>query len=236
MSRKGLVALFFVIMLSACTVPQQSPLGVNTNKTEENSTISFYRNHEGPLTDLMVPDQSPMSIGQRTDDILNNPYSVTKKNLGMKHEGVNHQGARIYTNRPGTIRDKYAHRRSDSNKKIKTDQSHIVIQSQSLKENEIEKRVEKLQIVRDAHVISDKNIFVVGVESDESDRNYLVNQVRKELESFKDEEIHVTTNRKIINRIQALEHNVSLAEPFDTFGATLAEIVDLIDDATHHHR
>ncbi|MCK0472039.1 YhcN/YlaJ family sporulation lipoprotein [Halalkalibacter sp. APA_J-10(15)] len=236
MSRNGLAVLFIVIMLSACTVPQQSPLGVNANKTEKNSTISFYRNHEGPLTDLMVPDQSPMGTGQRIDDILNHTHSATRKNLGMKHEGINHQGARIYTNRPGTIRDKYAHRRSDSKKRLKTDQSNIVIQSQSLKENEIEKIVEKLQIVRDAHVISNENTFVVGVESDETDRNHLVNQVRKELDSFKEEEIHVTTNRKIINRIKALEHNVSLAEPFDTFGAALAEIVDLIDDATHHHR
>ncbi|WP_062046910.1 YhcN/YlaJ family sporulation lipoprotein [Bacillus sp. JCM 19034] len=234
--KKLIILLMILFTFTACTVPQKQPFGANShNMNGENEHIALYRQHEGPLTDLMIPDQSPLGIGQHTTEVLQQKGQSTIKNLG-KHEGNQFKGSRIFTNRPGVLQDKYALRRQTNDQQLKKDQSHIVIQSNSTKEREIEKRVEKLQLVRDAHVISEGSQYVIGIESNESDREYLINEVKKELGSFQDEQIYITTNRKVINRIKALEHHVSLSEPFDTFGAAIAEIIDLIDDSTHQHR
>ncbi|MFC0470204.1 YhcN/YlaJ family sporulation lipoprotein [Halalkalibacter kiskunsagensis] len=229
--------LIGILILTGCTLPQKEEMGANTNRNEGFSGfgVAQARNLEGPLSDLMVPDDAPKGLTDPAPQLMREgAYTTGKRNLSMPHEGINQQGPRILNNRPGIIRDKYPHS-SDSrlHKKI-TIQNNRHQQASTDITRKIETRIEALENIHDAHVMSDGNKIIIGLESNEQDRGKLRRSVEQEIEQVTDlSNVYITTNRNIVNRMSALEHHVSLKQPFDAIGGTVGELADLIDDAAH---
>ncbi|MBP3950671.1 YhcN/YlaJ family sporulation lipoprotein [Bacillus suaedae] len=237
--RQYVVFAVAVLSLSGCVIPQDQPLGSNAdpNRGYNHFGVQNVRSYEGPLSDLMVPDAAPNGIGSTAQEILRNKGETSQNyNLSMSHEGINNAGSRILSNKPGIIRDKPAHQNNPNLEKRPIREKSQVLQSELKTERAIEQRVEQFAEVRDAHVISDGNVYVIGVESTESDRVSLIQSIEKEVAGMDEAEIYITTNRRVINRIKALEHHISLPQPLESIGGAVAEMVDLIDDTTNHRR
>ncbi|MDT8859924.1 YhcN/YlaJ family sporulation lipoprotein [Alkalihalobacillus sp. MEB130] len=236
---KSVTYLFIAAaVLTGCTIPQQADMGASPDRNEafNGYGVNHVRGLEGPLSDLMVPDQSPKGL---TDPVLHSTgegsHVTRQRNLSMKHEGVNHQGPRILSNRPGVLRDKYSY--SNDPNVGRLDKGQQAQQATTELTKEIEKRVESLQNVRDAHVMTDGDQIVIGIESSEQDRVKLKRVVEEEVQQVTDiRRVHITTDRKLINRMNALEHHVGMDKPFDSIGGAVGDLADLVDDAAHRRR
>ncbi|WP_088102127.1 YhcN/YlaJ family sporulation lipoprotein [Halalkalibacter urbisdiaboli] len=212
----------FVCCLSGCVIEQKQQMGANSDRTQGFSGYGTEnaRDWEGPLMDLMVPDRAPKGLTDKSQEILNDPnYLINNRNLGMNHQGINSQGARIQAHRPGTIRDKQI--RSDE--PYLRSKGNAKAQHQASLTETIEQRVKSLESVHDVHVISDGQVVVLGIESSESDRKKLYRSVKNEVRNLVDiNRVRITTNRQLINRMKRLEHQMA---PIP-FGGTIAEIID----------
>ncbi|WP_156314763.1 YhcN/YlaJ family sporulation lipoprotein [Halalkalibacter wakoensis] len=162
-------------------------------------------------------------------------YTTNHRNLSMRHEGQNHQGARILSNRPGVLRDKYQHSQNPHVKKQSNQLNDY--QATSHLTRKLEASIEALENVRDAHVMSDGERIVIGLESSEQDRVRLIRAVEQEVEKITDlQQVTITTDRKIINRMNAVEHHVGLGKPFESISGAAGDLADLFDDAAHGRR
>jgi hypothetical protein len=231
--------LLTAFLLTGCTVPQKTEMGANSNRDEGFSGygVNQARQLEGPLSDLMVPDQSPKGLVDPAPHLVREGAYITgKRDLSM-HVDRSINGQRILNNRPGVVRDKYAHSNNPNVKRKTTVQQRKHYQATSEVTLKIEQRVERLENVRDAHVITDGERFVVGLESSEQDRPKLIRTVKEEISGIADlNKVYITTDRIIINRMNALEHHVNLPRPFESIGGAIGDIADLIDDAAHGRR
>jgi hypothetical protein len=186
----------------------------------------------------MVPDHAPKGLTDKAQHLTREgSYATGDRNLSMPHEGINRQGPRILNNRLGVLRDKYAHS-TDSQLRPKTKiQNNQHLQATTDLTRKIEAHVEALENVRDAHVMTDGNRIVIGLESSEQDRMKLYRSVKQEVEQLTGlTNVYITTNRKMINRMNAIEHHIGLEKPFDSIGGTFGDFADLFDDATHGRR
>ncbi|WP_332630245.1 YhcN/YlaJ family sporulation lipoprotein [Halalkalibacter flavus] len=225
-------------LLTGCTIPQEAEMGASPDRNEgfNGYGVQQVRALEGPISDMMVPDQSPKGLTDPVRHLTDRgSYTTRHRNLSMKHEGLNQQGARILSNRPGVLRDKYSYSNDPhvarNNNGMRNQQATTEIT------REIETRVESLENVRDAHVMTDGNHIVIGVESREQDRVKLKRLVEDEVRQITDlRNVRITTDRKMINRMNAVEHHVGLDKPFDSIGGTAGELTDLVDDAIHGRR
>ncbi len=215
-------------------------MGANPNRNEGFSGygVTHARNLEGPLSDMMVPDDAPKGLTDPAPHLTHEgAYTTGKRNLSMDHEGINKQGPRILNNRPGIIRDKYPHSTDTQLNEKTTIQSNRHLQATTDLTRKIEARVEALENVRDAHVMTDGNRIVIGLESNEQDRVKLRRSVEQEVEQVTElSNIYITTNRKMINRMNAIEHHVGIDKPFDSIGGTVGDLADLLDDGAHGRR
>ncbi|MFC0559975.1 YhcN/YlaJ family sporulation lipoprotein [Halalkalibacter alkalisediminis] len=230
--------LVAALLLTGCTVPQQADMGANSNRTEgfNGYGVNQTRQMEGPLSDLMVPDHAPKGLSDPTSELIGQgAYKTGKRDLSIANEQSIY-GQRILSNRPGVVRERYAHSNNpDVNQKQSNRQKDF--QATSSQTRTIEEHVESLEIVRDAHVITDGDRIIIGLESSEQDRPKLIKTVKEEVSELVDTaNVYITTDRKIINRMNALEHGVGLPRPFESIGGAVGDIVDLVDDAAHGRR
>ncbi|WP_227936276.1 YhcN/YlaJ family sporulation lipoprotein [Alkalihalobacillus deserti] len=229
--------LIAVIFLTGCTIPQQEDMGANSDRNEGFSGygVNQMRELEGPLSDLMVPDEAPNGLTDPASELVQQGAYITgRRDLSItKDRSIN--GQRILSNRPGVLRGMYSH--SNNPDVNKSNQKGKHYQATSDQTRTIEQRVESLQIVRDAHVITDGNRIIIGLESSEQDRPKLIQTVKEEIAEMVDlTNVYITTDRQIINRMNALEHGVGLPRPFESIGGAVGDIVDLVDDAAHGRR
>lgn len=228
--------LMTLLLLSGCQVEQKSVLGANADRDQGFSGygVERARHWEGPLTVMMVPKQAPKGITDPAKHLLQEgAYTTGKRNLSMRHEGIRHKGARILNNRPGVIRDKYVLSDKPYLQRKATVQYQEHQATTSLTK-QIESRVEALEKIDDAHVMTDGEQIVIGVESSEQDRRKLIQSIEREIEGMVNlSSVHITTNRRILNRMKAFEHHVDLPRPLEPIGGAVGELVDLIDDAPH---
>ncbi|WP_100407289.1 YhcN/YlaJ family sporulation lipoprotein [Bacillus solitudinis] len=227
--KKGIGCMFLLLCLAGCIVEQKQPMGANSDRTQGFSGYGVLqaRAWEGPLTDLMVPDSSPKGLTDPTQSSLGEGnFSVEKRNLNLNHQGINRQGSRITSHKPGILRDKQI--QSDE-PYLKSNQSNRFT-NQPVQDiaTEIERKLKLLEHVHDVHVVSDGEIYVIGVESNEGDRKKLYRSVKKEVNNIVHiNRVRITTNRRLINRMKALEHHVDIGH--NPFGGTIAEIVDIFE-------
>ncbi|ARK30396.1 YhcN/YlaJ family sporulation lipoprotein [Halalkalibacter krulwichiae] len=232
------IFLILAMMLAGCTIPQQAEMGANSNREEgfNGYGVAQTRQFEGPLSDLMVPDNAPKGLTDPASKLdKEGAYVTGRRDLSMDNEGTRY-GQRILSNRPGVIRGRYVHSNNPNvDRKAKVQQFDS--QAKDGITREIEQRVESLENVRDAHVITDGQRIVVALESSEQDRPKLIGTVKEEIKEVADlSNIYITTDRRIINRINALEHHVNLPRPFESIGGAVGDIADLVDDAAHGRR
>ncbi|KHF37956.1 YhcN/YlaJ family sporulation lipoprotein [Halalkalibacter okhensis] len=226
------------VLLTGCTIPQEAEMGASPDRNEgfNGYGVQHVRAFEGPLSDLMVPDHSPKGLTDPVHHLTDRgSYTTRHRNLSMKHEGLNQQGARILSNRPGVLRDKYSYSNDPhvarKNKGIRNQQATSEITK------EIETRVESLENIRDAHVMTDGSHIVIGIESSEQDRVKLRRIVEEEVKQVTDlRNVYITTDRKTINRMNAVEHHIGLDQPFESIGGTAGDLADLVDDAIRGRR
>lgn len=185
----------------------------------------------------MVPDHAPKGLTDPANELMNQgAYTTGRRDLSMDNDRSIY-GQRILSNRPGVVRERYAHSNYTDEKVIQRNQKETHYQARNQETRKIEKQVESLEIVRDAHVIGDGNRIIVGLESSEQDRPKLIRMVKQELADVTNlNDVYITTDRKIINRMNALEHDVAFPKPFESIGGTVGDIFDLVDDAAHGRR
>ncbi|UOE92229.1 YhcN/YlaJ family sporulation lipoprotein [Alkalihalobacillus sp. LMS39] len=222
-------ALFLIlVMTSGCVIEQQQPLGTNNNRDEGFSGYGTNeaRELEGPLSDMMVPDWAPKGRTDRAGQIArNNEYVPKERNLGFEEQGTNRVGPRIFSNRPGTLRDKYML----SNKPHLEKQYEPNVEGLS-NEDAIESIVLSFKEVENVHVVTHDGQTLVGVQSSEQNRRKLRRDIKEELKKENIDHVHIATDRRTVSRIQALERGMSTAEPFEEIGAMFAEIMDTITE------
>ncbi|WP_026671852.1 YhcN/YlaJ family sporulation lipoprotein [Alkalihalobacterium bogoriense] len=222
------VLFLLIITSSGCVIEQKQPLGTNNNRDEGFSGLGTNeaRELEGPLSDMMVPDWAPKGRTDQAENIAReNEYVPKERNLGFEEQGTNRVGPRIFTNRPGTLRDKYML----SNKPHLEKQYEANIDGLS-KEDAIKEIVRSFKEVENVHVITHDGQTLVGVQSSEQNRRKLHDDIEAEIEKENFERVHIATDRRTVSRIQALERGMSTAEPFEEIGATFAEIMDTITE------
>ncbi|TWI58951.1 sporulation lipoprotein YhcN/YlaJ [Halalkalibacter nanhaiisediminis] len=225
--------LIMMILMSGCQVDQKQTMGANSNRSQGFSGygVDNVRQMEGPLSDMMIPDQAPSGLTDAARYLDKTGTSINaKRNVSEKHHGKRYVGTKILNNRLGVIRDKYV--LGDKPYLEKRQDTHTFERQATLPlTKQIERRVESLEHVADAHVMTDGDLIVIGVESNESDRKKLIQSIQKEIEDIVNPtSVSITTNRRILNRMKAIEHHVHVPSPFKSQGGTIGEFVDLVDD------
>ncbi len=218
---------------------QKQTMGANAERSQGFSGygVERVRDLEGPLTDLMVPDRAPKGITDPVKQLgKKNPTITNKQKISMLDGTESHKSPKILNNRLGVIRDK-----PPLGSKPFLDKK-ITVQNQEKQATtpltqQIEARVERLEHINDAHVITDGTFVVIGIETNESNRNKIIQSIEREIGDIVDlSTVHITVSREMINRMKAIEHGVSLPGPFKSTGGTAGELIDLMDDAWHKRR
>ncbi|WP_096200842.1 YhcN/YlaJ family sporulation lipoprotein [Bacillus sp. FJAT-45350] len=224
-------SLLVVGLLSGCSLEQKQIMGANAN---ENEGFSGYgtervRYMEGPLTDMMVIDETPKGRTKYSEDIARKNINISgERNLSMPNQGTNRVGSRVLTNSPGLLHDKRM--MSD---KPHMEKSGITIQQENDLESVIQSRLLAFNNVHEVHVITIDNKTLVGVKSSEQNRKKLELELRNDLSKIMSlENIYIATDRLNANRIKALKKGFSTAEPFEGIGAAWSEIIDNLDGTT----
>ncbi|MDE5411837.1 YhcN/YlaJ family sporulation lipoprotein [Alkalihalobacterium chitinilyticum] len=218
--------MLLLAMFSGCgVVEQKHPMGANHFREEGFSGFGTNRarNHEGPLSDMMVPDGVPKGRTDRAQPIAqNNMYYTSERNLGFKTQGTNRSGARIYNNIPNTIRGKYVlgdrphlrHKQMD-NEKLQTLDTN----------DSIRQRLLAIENINEVYVLPHEGVLLIGIESPEQNRPKLIQEVEEELSEVVDlDRVRIAIDRRNVNRIRAVLEGNDIAEPFQGIGGQLSEI------------
>lgn len=206
-----LVLILFVygLVLTGCTVEQKKPMGANPNLDEGFAGFGTMRAKEleGPLSDMMVPDEIVKGRSQIADDIADgNPYLIREPNLGFngKKDGVN-----IYSGRAALINDK--HMTSDRPNLGK--KQNIVERKDGKIEEKIAQRLKNMQTISHVYVASADGYLLVGVESNEQDRTKLLREINKEISEVTTlDNVRVALDRPNISRIKKLQSKLQQAK------------------------
>lgn len=222
-----------ILICGGCQIEQKSVMGANSNREEGFSGygVTRVRSLEGPLMDLVVPDRAPKGFTDPVHSLHHEGQYTTKKRILSTR-----RGERILNNRPNVLRDKYAHRdKPYLQKKSYQVQTEQTAQGERLRR--IERRIEALEHIEDAHVLAEGDQIIIGIESDEQDRKKLIEAVENEIsDEVGGATVYITTNRRLINQMNAIEHHVSWPHPFEGVGGTVGEFADLIDDTIQGRR
>ncbi|WP_216829172.1 YhcN/YlaJ family sporulation lipoprotein [Alkalihalobacterium elongatum] len=218
--------MLMITMFSGCgVVEQKQPMGANNFRDEGFSGFGTNRarNHEGPLSDMMIPDGVPKGRADRAQPIANNNmYYTSERNLGFKTQGTNRSGARIYNNIPNTIRGKYVlGDRPHLRHKQTNDNNHQAL----TKDESIRQTLLAIENINEVYVLPHDGMFLIGIESPEQNRPKLIQEVEEELADMVDlEKVRIATDRRNVNRIRAMLDGNDIAEPFQGIGGQLSEV------------
>ncbi|WP_170885533.1 YhcN/YlaJ family sporulation lipoprotein [Bacillus alkalicellulosilyticus] len=219
-----------IILLSGCVVDQQQKFGANSNREEGYSGFGTdrVRSMEGPLSDMMVPDAAPKGRVDLAKPIAEqNDYVKEERLLDFEGQGTNRNGNRVLVNRPGTLRGKYLM----SDKPHLTKKYNVNIENLS-DEDKVRQTLFSYEEVEDVHIVTSDGMILVGVESPEQNRRKLRRDLKQIVKEETDvDNVIIALERPMVSRIQALEHGISTGEPFEEFGAGLAEIIETFENA-----
>ncbi len=194
-----------LLCLSGCTIEQKATLGANDDRYEGYSGygVQRVRNWEGPLMDMMVPDASPKGITDPAHELTtSNDYVSGNRNLGMNHEGNAGFGARVYTNRPGVLRDKISY--SDQLTRDMSDAYSILTEEN--KDVDLKTKIESLDEVKHLYVQENERTVVIGLEGNHSSHQSLKQLVHQIAEKYyPNKQVIVTTDRQFIKRMGHLD-------------------------------
>ncbi|MCM3713507.1 YhcN/YlaJ family sporulation lipoprotein [Alkalihalobacillus oceani] len=229
----SIILIMGILFCGGCQVEQKSVMGANSNREEGFSGygVARVRGLEGPLMDLVVPDRAPKGLTDPVHSLRHEgQYTTNKRILSTK------RGERVLNNRPNVLRDKYAHRdKPYLQRKSYQAQTEQTAQGERLRR--IEQRIEALEHIEDAHVLAEDDQIIIGIESYEQDRKKLIKSVENEIrDEIGGSTVYITTNRRLINQMNAIEHHVSWPHPFEGVGGTVGELADLIDDTIQGRR
>lgn len=213
--KKVFFLFFSITLLTGCFVVEQN-LGASDSREEGFSGYGTarVRNLEGPLSDMMVPDGTPKGRIDRVREIAEeNKYFTDERVLGFENQGTNRSGARIYSNRPGTLHDNYILRDKpyiSSNK----EERHV---GHTATNNEIRDRIENIEFIERAYVYSQDNLVLIGVESSERNRPKIVRAIEEEMEGMVPlEQVKIALDRRNVSKIRALEEGaLGIGIPFN---------------------
>ncbi|WP_017727935.1 YhcN/YlaJ family sporulation lipoprotein [Halalkalibacterium ligniniphilum] len=225
MQRLLMFLLLGLFCLQGCTVEQEEVLGANANANREEGFKGYGTQRVqallGPLSDLMVPDKTTKGFVYSAHLRAN----VTPHLQGKRDEGMGDEG--FLTLRPGVTRDKYILRDSPQMRQKK--ESKLSVQESHSLEGIIKSRIERLENVHHAYVLSDENDIVIGVESKEQNRPKLYRTIRESIKDLVDvDQVTITTSHSHINRMNALEKGMQTSRPFEDVGGFGAEMVDFL--------
>ncbi|WP_413380644.1 YhcN/YlaJ family sporulation lipoprotein [Alkalihalobacillus sp. 1P02AB] len=219
-----MMSILLLIVLTGCVLEQQRPLGAKSDPdlTFSGLGTNEMRSHEGPITDMLVPDDTVLGL---TKDKV--PYQTGslgyKRNIGITEKGTNWNG--LMNNRPGLIKKLYA-----------PDQSYLLerkpgtgIQQMGLDSTEhLKSSILSLETVEDVHIIETAEQMLIGIESSEANNDKLIRSIREATEADSmDKEVLITSKRSIINRMEAFENGEQAGWPFRSFKGMVAEMQEL---------
>ncbi|WEG18432.1 YhcN/YlaJ family sporulation lipoprotein [Alkalihalophilus pseudofirmus] len=154
--------------------------------------------------DMMVPDAAPKGLTDSTARLTTHyDYVSGNRDLGMKHEGVNHMGRRIENSRPGILRDKV--RYSNRTKRDMISGQSILTKQQG--QDDLKQTLENLEEVNKVYMLSDDQTLVIGVAADNQNLKSLQDMIEGMAESYYPKhEIIVTSDRQFLRRMERLSH------------------------------
>ncbi|GAF67073.1 hypothetical protein BTS2_3981 [Bacillus sp. TS-2] len=214
-----------LFILSGCILEQQQPLGAKSeHQTFSNLGIKTAEKWQGPLTDMLVPDESIMGL---TKDKNPEAYDGSnKRNLGMYENSQQHG---LMNNQPGLIKDDYPPFQSYYLNRKHHSKSYSTTNVQEDHKSMIKGRLLSLENIKDVHVIETDNELLIGIESNETSMRKLERSVQNEIEQLDiSKKVSFTTKRSIINRMEALENNINVPQPFQSFGGMMGEFNEFI--------
>ncbi|MDV2884418.1 hypothetical protein BTR22_05880 [Alkalihalophilus pseudofirmus] len=204
--KRIVVTMLFLIIMSGCSIEQKATLGANSHRDQGYSGygVERARSFEGPLMDMMVPDAAPKGLTDSTARLTTHyDYVSGNRDLGMKHEGVNHMGRRIENSRPGILRDKV--RYSNRTKRDMISGQSILTKQQG--QDDLKQTLENLEEVNKVYMLSDDQTLVIGVAADNQNLKSLQDMIEGMAESYYPKhEIIVTSDRQFLRRMERLSH------------------------------
>ncbi|MBU8907352.1 YhcN/YlaJ family sporulation lipoprotein [Desertibacillus haloalkaliphilus] len=226
--RTCLILLSFIVFLGGCVVPQDEEMGANADRTQGFSGYGTdnVRGMEGPLSDMMVPDQDPKGLTSNVQSIAGeNQYMTGERQIDIRKDRGQQHSSQILSNRPGTLHDKQTLR--DPGLENQTQQSDTQEQlSKNEKVSLMSQRILAIRSVQDVDIISDDDLYMIGVESNESRRSKLESEVFDAIRDIVNpDQVYVATDRKTVNRIRALRNGFESGQPLEELGATSSEFI-----------
>lgn len=198
-----------ILMISGCaSLEPQQKLGA-TNNQEDGFRIlgtNRARSLEGPLSDLLVPDDAPKTRISLADEIAEkNLYYAKEKDLGFENQGINRAGSRVVDLHPGSMRDDYLLRDKPQMKKKQT----VKVQSANLVD-EIRVKIKAIEKIENVYVVKDGNIVLIGVEASEQNRRKLKEELNEVIADIKKShpnvQFKIATDRATVGEIRQLEN------------------------------
>ncbi|KMK76381.1 YhcN/YlaJ family sporulation lipoprotein [Alkalihalobacillus pseudalcaliphilus] len=217
------VVILTMLITSGCVTEQQKPLGAKSNPQNTFSGVGIQevRSHEGPISDMLVPDDTVLQLTEKKSPYEEGVHGY-KRNIGLKEKGLTSNG--VMNNRPGKIKELYPPHQT----KILTtkEENHNYQENVNFKQALL-----SLETIQDVHIVETNEQILVGIESSGGHHEHQ-NKVEKTVQAYAneydiDKEVIVTTKRTIINRMEAFENHEEGRFPFRSFKGMMAEFKEL---------
>ncbi len=218
-----IICLLVTVFISGCSIEQNLEHGANSDRTEGFSGYGTMRVRymEGPLSDMMVPDNVPMGRADSSKIVAEENVLLSgERNLSFSNQGINRNGARILSNRPGTLHDKYFLREKPQMTKRT---AHHSLPNGS-KEQRIQQQIQSLETIENVFVVTSGQRTLIGVQSQEPNRHKLQREIRNELQEHglvDVNNLYIATDRRNVNRIRSLQ---GARGPIDQIGTAFSDI------------
>ncbi|WP_100398631.1 YhcN/YlaJ family sporulation lipoprotein [Bacillus sp. FJAT-44742] len=203
MIKKLTILLLFVFLISGCVIEQRHEIGADRGKDQAYNDLGIEsaRKHEGILSDMMIPDDAPGREGDKTGEIIRYGRSTEEDTWHEKRDRRFGSGDRLWSRRPMTIRQSPQAGETPYFKEGTPG-------SLGYEEPDVEMKMRLLQAdeIDEAYVVEKEGHFFVGVQSHEDDKRKVHYLIYSFLSDVVDEDqLHIFTDRKSVNRIRAAE-------------------------------
>lgn len=201
--------------LAGCGADNQNNMGAQNYResypmTERGTTGARYSG-EGPITDMFT-DEDRYAIQER---------SVERNRRTYEQRFMNRNDTRI-------LRERAIN--NERTNQLRPQESRI----QPLNTERIERIVEQMNGVNEAHVISHGRSVVIGIDTNAKDSQQLENRIKQRVQQLtKNYDVYVVTDKDQLGRIETLGERMRTggSEALQEVGETFNEIIDDITDA-----
>nr|WP_246407129.1 YhcN/YlaJ family sporulation lipoprotein [Geomicrobium halophilum] len=188
------VFLFLLLILLTGCVQDSNDMGLSTDYDPEHEIGVNPIDHLGPASDLMVPDHSP---GQLTRD--NTQDTDSQRDYGWHKNRLN-------SVRTGRVKDS-PHLRDDP-ENLARQAEEINQQYEDGQEDTaltIKDKIEMLDAVSRAHVVSHDGQIYIGIEGESINEDHMEDALSTIVDEEGDQDFVWHTDRRSVNRIRAAE-------------------------------